>query len=157
MDKCGIFGWMCWLWINVPFVGFDIFGQMCHLGANVHFRRVLLVCHKNKWHDLSQKFATSLFLFIEEGQEIILIGQKYLWTNVTFLGKMQLTLHMTISYNRILHVSLNFFAKNRQQILQARKAGAPILPDFPTELHRVLLVTQSLSRRLKKIRLRPKA
>ena len=43
-------------------------------------RRVLLVCHKNKWRDLSQKFVTSLFktlfLFIEGGQENIFIGPK---------------------------------------------------------------------------------
>ena len=41
-------------------------------------RRVLLVCHKNKWHDLSQKLVTSfcLFLFIEGGQENIFIGPK---------------------------------------------------------------------------------
>ena len=45
-----------------------------------HFKRVLLVCHKNKWRDLSQKFVTYLFLFkflfIEGGQENIFIGPK---------------------------------------------------------------------------------
>ena len=40
------------------------------------FRRVLLVCHKNKWRDLSQKLVPSLFLFIEGGQENIFIGPK---------------------------------------------------------------------------------
>ena len=39
-------------------------------------RLVLLVCHKNKWRDLSQKLVTSLFLFIERGQENIFIGPK---------------------------------------------------------------------------------
>ena len=38
--------------------------------------QVLLVCHKNKWRDLSQKLVTSLFLFIERGQENIFIGPK---------------------------------------------------------------------------------
>ena len=41
------------------------------------YKQVLLVCHKNKWRDLSQKRVTSLFLFIEGGQENILIGWKY--------------------------------------------------------------------------------
>ena len=49
---------------------------LCHKALLV-YRRVRLVCHKNKWRDLSQKLVTSLGFFIEGGQENILIGQKY--------------------------------------------------------------------------------
>ena len=59
---------------HIPFYAF------LGLSEPLDVRRVLLVCHKNKWRDLSQKFVTSLFktmfLFIEEGQENIFIGPK---------------------------------------------------------------------------------
>ena len=45
-----------------------------------YLSQILLICHKNKWRDLSQKFVTSffktMFLFIEGGQENIFIGPK---------------------------------------------------------------------------------
>ena len=47
-------------------------------GKGVHKRRVLLVCHKNKWGNLSQKFVTSLFMFIEGGQENITLALYWL-------------------------------------------------------------------------------
>ena len=45
-------------------------------------RKVLLVCHKNKWHDLWQKLITSLILFFEGWKENILIGWKYFWNSL---------------------------------------------------------------------------
>ena len=57
-----------------------LFSVQTYIHILRHIRQVLLVCHKNKWRDLSQKFVTSLlktmFLFIEGGQENIFIGPK---------------------------------------------------------------------------------
>ena len=51
------------------------------VGSFSYFRQVLLVCHKNYWHDLwrklfYRKLVTFLLLFFEVGQENIHIGPK---------------------------------------------------------------------------------
>ena len=64
---------------NIKNKGQKIFLLLTHIKVQISWedhRRVLLVFHKNKWHDLSQKLVTSLFLFIEGGQENIFIGPK---------------------------------------------------------------------------------
>ena len=57
----------------------QVVGYDPHLSYNValcYYRQVLLVRHKNKWHDLRRKLVTSLSLFFEGGKENILIGPK---------------------------------------------------------------------------------
>ena len=47
--------------------------------VKVYFRRVMLVCHKNKWCDLWRKPVTCLFLFFEREQENVVIGGFFFW------------------------------------------------------------------------------
>ena len=50
--------------------------------VKVYFRRVMLVCHKNKWCDLWHKPVTCLFLFFEREQENVLINYEKKFTKL---------------------------------------------------------------------------
>ena len=70
--------------LNLTFTFFAI-DAACGCIVPCYIRRVLLVCHKNKWRDLSQKFVTSLGFFIEgdkkTDKKTFLLVENIFWTN----------------------------------------------------------------------------
>ena len=80
-------------------------------GQSEPIGQVLLICHKNKWHDLWRKLITCLFLFFEggPGQGNTFIGPTYFFKHVQ-TGSNLFKLDQTCSnWIKLVHNGSNWF------------------------------------------------
>ena len=132
IGKCVIYGQMCHLLANVSFIGkCVIYWQMCHIGANVPFLGKSAICGQmcHLWANGDVPFIGKCAIFWQ-------MGMCHFWGNVAFMGKCAIYIHRCplLIIGTMVMSTVNFIRSNK--ILLIKK-------EFIT-VHKVLLTNISI-------------